>query len=120
LALIGSIAMLTGNTAEFWLFSDQPYGDAGNLRNASWMFFSFGSLVMDAGATLAGIALWRTKTQPRWIGALLLLALPLDLIAFFTFSPFLGPAVMAIALGWWLVKTPDQPKMSAEMLTPFS
>jgi uncharacterized membrane protein (DUF2068 family) len=62
---------------------------------------------MDAGATLAGVALWRTRTWPRWIAALLCLALPLDVIAFFTFSPFLGPAVLAIALGWMLIRAPD-------------
>lgn len=107
LALIGSIAMLIGNAAEFWLFSDQPYSDPGNLRSASWMAYSLGSLVMDVGATLAGVALWRTRTRPGWIAAILLLALPLDIVAFFVFSPFLGPAVMAIALGWWLIKTPD-------------
>lgn len=109
--------MLVGNAAEFWLFSDQPYGDSDNLRNASWLLFSIGSLLMDVGATITGVSLWRTPTCPRWISAVLLMALPLDVIAFFAFSPFLAPGVLVIALGW-LVSNPDRRVESAGSIAP--
>jgi len=101
-ALVGSLVMVSGNAAEFWLFSDLPYGVAGNGRGLSWMAFSLGSLVMDIGATLLGVAAWRSRRWPRWSAALLLLALPLDVVAFFTVSPFLAPAVLAVAIGYLL------------------
>lgn len=50
-ALIGSLTMVAGNVAEFWLFTDLPYGVTGNGRDLSWMAFSLGSLVMDIGVT---------------------------------------------------------------------
>jgi hypothetical protein len=118
LALVGSVAMLIGSAAEFWLFTDQPYGDPDNLRSASWMAFSLGSLVMDVGATLAGVALWRARTRPRWIAPILLLALPLDIVAFFVISPFLGPAAMAVALGWWLIQKPDLTRDHLNLVAP--
>jgi hypothetical protein len=107
LALVAALVMIAGNAAEFYLFSDQPYG-FNNQRNAAWSAFSMGSLVLDIGATMAGIAIWRKRLWPRWIGTLLMLALPLDILAFFIFSPFLGPAVLALAVGWLQFSNPDQ------------
>lgn len=102
LALIGSLVVVAGNAAEFWFFSDLPYGVAGNARDLSWIAFSLGSLVMDIGATLLGVAVWRSPLWPRWSAVLLVSALPLDVVAFFTVSPFLAPAVLAVAIGYLL------------------
>ena len=101
-AFVGSLVVVAGNAAEFWLFSDLPYAVAGNGRDLSWMAFSIGSLVMDIGATLLGVAAWRSRFWPRWSAALLMAALPLDMVAFFTVSPFLAPAVLAVAIGYLL------------------
>lgn len=101
-ALIGSLIMVASNAAEFWLFSDLPYGVAGNGRDLSWMAFSIGSLVMDLGATLLGVAAWRSGRWPRWMAVFLMLALPLDVLSFFTVSPFLASAILAVAIGYLL------------------
>jgi hypothetical protein len=108
LALLASLVMVAGNAAEFYLFSDQPYGNFSNQRNISWTAFSLGSLVLDIGATIVGVAMWRRRLWPRWSGMLLMLALPLDILAFFILSPFLGPAVLALAVGRLLFSNPDQ------------
>ena len=113
LALIGSLIVVAGNAAEFWLFSDLPYGVPGNGRDLSWMAFSIGSLVMDIGASLLGIAVWRSGLWPRWSAALLMAALPLDVVAFFTVSPFLVPAVLAVVIGYLLYTGPAL-KLSSE------
>lgn len=104
LALLAALVMVAGNAAEFYLFSNQPYGDLSNLRNASWTAFSLGSLVLNVGATMVGVNIWRRRLWPRWSGMLLMLALPLDILAFFVASPFLVPAGMAMALGWLLIR----------------
>lgn len=101
-AFVGSLVVVAGNAAEFWLFSDLPYGVAGNGRDLSWIAFSLGSLVMDIGATLLGIAVWRSRRWPRWSAVLLILALPLDVVSFFTVSSFLAPAILAVAIGYLL------------------
>lgn len=115
LALSAALVIVTGNAAEFYLFTDQPYGDIRNLRTISWTAFSLGSLVLDVGSTIVGLAIWRRQLWPRWIGMLLMLALPLDILAFFIFSPFLGPAVLALAVGWLLVTSPNPPEVQAEV-----
>jgi hypothetical protein len=102
LALFAALVMVAGNAAEFYLFTDQPYGNISNQRSASWTAFSLGSLVLAVGATIAGLAIWRRRLWPRWSGLLLMVALPLDILAFFFASPFLEPAVLALALGWLL------------------
>ena len=101
-AFVGSLVVAGANAAEFWLFSDLPYGVAGNGRDLSWMAFSLGSLVTDLGATLLGVAVWRSRRWPRWSAVLLMATLPLDVVAFFTVSPFLAPAVLAVAIGYLL------------------
>ena len=100
LAFMGSLVVAGGNAAEFWLFSELPYGVAGNGRDLSWIAFSIGNLVMDIGATLLGIAAWRSRFWPRWSAVLLMAALPLDVLSFFTVSPFLLPAILAVAIGY--------------------
>jgi hypothetical protein len=105
LAVVGAILVITGNGAEFWLFSDLTY-DCCNMRHTAWGTFLLGLLLTAAGATLSGLAFQRTHRWPRWITILLILALPLVILSFIV-SPFLGPVVLALALGWVLVTSPS-------------
>jgi hypothetical protein len=91
LALLAALVMVTGNAAEFYLFTDQPYGDYSNLRTISWMAFSLGSLALDIGASIVGVAVWRRRFWPRWGGMLLMLALPIDTLAFLPYRRSLAP-----------------------------
>ena len=112
LALVGSLVMVAGTAAEFWLFSDLPYSQGSNLRNAAWSAFGIGSLVLDVGATILGIAIWRTRTWPGWSAVVLMLALPIDIVAFFLLgSPFLGATVLAFVVASLLLfvgNVPDE------------
>jgi len=101
-ALVGALLMVAGNAAEFWLYSDLSY-ECCNARHTAFGTFSLGSLVTDVGAMVAGIAMRRGGSGPRWLAALLILALPLDVAGFFLLSPFAAAAVLALALGWWLL-----------------
>ena len=99
LAFVGSIIMVAGTTAEFWLFSDLPYSQGSNLRNAAWSTFGLGSLLLDVGAMILGIAIWRSRLGSRWRAVVLLLALPMDFAAFYLLgSPFLGAAILAFVV----------------------
>jgi hypothetical protein len=104
LAFAGSLIMAAGTAAEFWLFSDQAYGQAGALRNAAWSAFGVGSLLLDIGATVLGVAAWRSQLWPRWVAVILIGALPIDLAAFLLLgSPFLAAALLALVIGLQLV-----------------
>jgi len=105
LALFSSLVMVVGNAAEFWLFSDLSYNCC-NVRHVTWSTFLLGLLVTAVGATFFGMAYLRTGQGPRWSGFLLVFALPLFVIGF-GFAAFLGPSVLALAVGWLLVTTPS-------------
>lgn len=110
LALVGSLIMVAGTAAEFWLFSDLPYSQGSNLRNAAWSTFGIGSLILDVGATILGVAIWRTRTWPRWSAFVLMLALPIDFAAFFLLgSPFLGATILAFVVGFLLLFVSNVP-----------
>jgi hypothetical protein len=113
LAFIGAILLIIGNAAEFWLFSDLSY-DCCNVRHVAWSTFLFGLLVTAIGATLSGAAFRRTHHEPRWGGIFLILAVPLFILGF-GFAPFLGPAVLALALGWLLVTNPSSSEVQSEV-----
>ena len=112
LALIGSLIMVAGTAAEFWLFSDLPYSRGTNLRNVAFAAFGMGGLVLDVGATILGVAIWRTRSWPRWSALVLMMALPIDVAAFFLLgSPFLGATVLAFVVGFLLLfvgNVPDE------------
>jgi hypothetical protein len=97
LALVGAILMITGNAAEFWLYSDLSY-DCCNMRHIAWETFLTGLFITVIGATVSGLAFQRTRSMPPWVRIMLILALPL-VVTSFMLSPFLGPAVLAVILG---------------------
>lgn len=110
LAFVGSLIMVVGTAAEFWFFSDLPYSQGNNLRNAAWSTFGLGSLLLDVGAMILGIAIWRSRLGSRWRAIVLLLALPIDFAAFFLLgSPFLGAAVLAFVVGSLLLSVDKIP-----------
>jgi hypothetical protein len=114
LALVGSIIMAAGTAAEFWLFSDHPYGQAGALRNSAWSAFGLGSLLLGVSATVLGASALRSKVWPRWSALLLAMALPIDLAAFFLIdSPFLASAVLALVTGHRLLVIGHRPLAGA-------
>jgi len=62
-SLIGVALMLAGNIAEFWLFSDQPYGQV-NPRAMAWSSFLFGALLLVVGLTIFVVSVARRKQVP--------------------------------------------------------
>lgn len=107
LALAGVILMVNGIAAQFWLFTDSSYA-CSNARLAAWETFL---LVAAIGATVSGTALLQTQHSLCGGGSFLALALPLFIFGFHV-APFLGPAVLALMLGWLL-------RIGGEALTIF-
>ena len=96
---VGFLAMLLGNVAEFWLFSDYPYG-AFNLRAYAWITFLTGMLITLIGLALLGRTILIARVLPRWSGTLLLLSLPFEVAIFFLAQRILFvTATLAIVLG---------------------
>lgn len=99
LALGGVLIMAAGTAAEFWLFTDLPYAGE-NGRQAAFTATSIGGLLLSMGATGVGLSIRRSRFWPRWSAIILLLALPLDMVAFFLLgSPFVTATVFALILG---------------------
>jgi hypothetical protein len=96
---LGFLAMLAGNVAEFWLFSDYPYGMM-NLRAYAWITFLLGMFITLIGLALLGRATLRAKILPKWSGIILLLSLPFEVAVFFLGQRILFvTATLAIVLG---------------------
>ena len=106
LAFAASVVMAAGTAAEFWLFSDQPYGVWTNGRMASFMSFFVASLLLYVSAMIAGVALWRFGTSSRVAAVILMVAIPLYVTAILTLgSNFLAPALLALAAGWAAIRS---------------
>jgi hypothetical protein len=60
--LAGFALMVAGSVGEFWIFSAQSYTGPG--RNASWVLFLLGHLVLAIGTVLFGITIARAKVLP--------------------------------------------------------
>lgn len=113
LAFVASILMAAGTAAEFWLFSDQPYGVWTNGRMASFKAFFIASLILYICATLVGVYLWRAESGPRPAAAILMGAIPLYIAVVFTInSNFLIPALLALVVGWVLLSSPMRNRVS--------
>lgn len=120
LALIGVLTMAAGTAAEFWLYSDLPYG-ADNLRQTAFSIVGAGGWLLDIGAMVVGTAVWRSGLWPRWCAIILLLALPMDIIAFiYLNSPFMTATVLANLIGWLLLMSKHQLMIESEAATTLS
>jgi hypothetical protein len=104
-AFIASVVMVIGNAAEFWFFTDLPYGDPTNARSLSLLAYLLGNLVLTIGATIAGIYILQAGIWPRVSAQVLILAFLISAAGFLFISPFLGPACLAIVTGWNLIKS---------------
>lgn len=104
-AFLASVVMVIGNAAEFWLFTDLPYGDPTNARSLSWMAYLLGGLLQTIGATITGIYILRAGMWSEASAWVLILAFPISVAGFMLISPFLGPASLAIVTGWNLFKS---------------
>jgi hypothetical protein len=107
-AFIGLLVMIAGNIAEFWLFSQQAYGQL-NGRNLAWMGVLLGWLAVLTGLCLMGLCILRQRFLPSWSGMLLLLALPVTiaLIIRRAISLMGLPLIVAVVLVGGLAGWPD-------------
>ena len=90
--LVGFMVIIAGSVGEFWVFSDQSYEGAG--RNASWILFLLGHLVLVIGTLLFGIATVRAKVF-RQEAAKLFAVMGVGVVV-----PFLGAVIFAIPFVW--------------------
>jgi len=103
IALMGWVVMALGTAAEFWLYSDLPYPRTAtdfNMRRVAFAFFFLGSLVAGLALLVLGFRLAKSGLpSSRFLGAVLMLYLPLFIALFFVGpSIFVAPAVTAIAI----------------------
>jgi hypothetical protein len=101
----GLLLMMAGNIAEFWFFTDLPYG-ALNARSVAWISVTLGLLVVLIGLAFIGRAGGRQRSLPRWAAWLFILALPASLVLIFLWVewmglPFVAAGVVAGALAAW-------------------
>jgi hypothetical protein len=96
--VVAWIGMAVGTAAEFWFFSDLPYG-ADNMRSVAFSIFSISSLI--AGLVLLALGLWIfiSRHASRSFGVLMMLCLPIDISLFVADrSIFLASALASIAI----------------------
>ena len=98
IALIAWIGMVAGTAAEFWLYSDLPYGED-NLRNTAFSVFSISSLVVGLALLAFGLVTFIRHQLPRYYSIVLILYLPIDIAMFVTDqSIFSASALVAILI----------------------
>jgi hypothetical protein len=92
-ALLGLGLAVAGSVGEFWVFTEQPYGEP-NGRNTSWAIFLLGHLVLAIGSVLFGIATVRAKALARKP------ATTFAVLGGFAIVPFFGALIFAIPFAW--------------------
>jgi hypothetical protein len=92
--LVGFALMVAGSAGEFWIFSAQSYVGPG--RNASWVLFLLGHLVLAVGAVLFGIAIAHAKVLPVQHGIAMLFAV----LGVGVVVPFYGAFIFAFPFVW--------------------
>jgi hypothetical protein len=93
MVLVGFMLIIAGSVAEFWVFSDQPYG-LPNGRDASYTLFLLGHPVLAVGTLLFGIATVRAKVFPRDV-AMLFAVLGVGVVV-----PVIGALIFAFPFVW--------------------
>ncbi|MET4135552.1 hypothetical protein [Pseudarthrobacter sp. PvP090] len=106
IVVIGFIAMMAGNFAEFRIFSDLPY-DPDNARTAAWLVLLAGLFTALIGVFMLGVEALRSGRLPQRAGVGLVSALPAMIPAFAWEPLFPWPlglaAVLAGGLAVWPV-----------------
>jgi hypothetical protein len=92
--LIGFALMVAGSVGEFWIFSAQSYTGPG--RNASWVLFLLGHLVLAIGTVLFGIAIARANVLPVQHD----LAMGFAVLGVGVVVPFYGAFIFAFPFVW--------------------
>ena len=106
LTVVGLVVMILGNVAEFWLFTELPYG-AMNARSLAWISVLLGWLTLLIGVCLLALAGLQRRLWPAWSGILLALALPASLVLIFTVTDWMGwPLIIAVVLAGGLAAQP--------------
>jgi hypothetical protein len=92
--IVGFMLIIAGSVGEFWVFSEQAYAMP-NGRDASWMLFLIGHLVLAVGTLLFGIASTRAGVLPH--DAAMMFAV---LGTCGALVPFIGAFIFAIPFAW--------------------
>ena len=104
MVVIGLLAMMAGNIAEFRVLPDLPYGPD-NARTAAWLTLLAGLFAALIGAFMLGVEALLKGRLPQWAGVGLVSALPAMILAF-AWEPLLPwplglAAVLAGVLAVW-------------------
>jgi hypothetical membrane protein len=104
IVVIGIVAMMAGNVAEFRVFSDLPY-DPENARTAAWLVLLAGLFSVLIGVFMLGVEALLRGRLPQWAGVGLVSALPAMILAFAWEALLPWPlglaAVLAGGLAMW-------------------
>ena len=93
-ALVGFALITVGSAGEFWLFSDEPYGQPSG-RDVSWTLFLLGHPVLAVGTALFGAATARSRTFPSEAGMMFAVLGTCGALV-----PFIGAVIFAIPFAW--------------------
>jgi hypothetical protein len=104
IVMIGFVAMMAGNVAEFRIFSGLPY-DPDNARTAAWLAVLAGLFTVLIGVFMLGVEALLRGRLPQWAGVGLVSVLPAVILAFAWEPLFPWPlglaAVLAGGLAVW-------------------
>ena len=102
IALVAWVVMALGTAAEFWLYADLPYPRTAtdfNMRRVAFTFFFLGSLVAGVALLVLGFRLLMSRKLSRFVGAALMLYLPLFIGSFpVGFSLFVAPSLASMTV----------------------
>jgi hypothetical protein len=94
--LTGFALILAGSVGEFWAFTEQGYA-LPNLRDASWILFLLGHLVLGVGTVLFGIA---TARAEMFEGVSREVAMLFAVLGAGVMVPFFGAFIFAFPFVW--------------------
>ena len=98
ITLAAWLGLAIGTAAEFWLYSDLPYGES-NMRSVAFSVFSISDLVVGLGLLTLGIMILRQKNQSQLLALPLIVYLPLSILTFVVGgSIFLAPTLVSMVL----------------------
>lgn len=105
IALVAWTAMELGTAAEFWLYSDLPYGEI-NMRMTAFSLFFMSSLIAGLALPVLALRLSKTGILSRLFRVVLILYLPIFIALFFAGpSIFVAPALASIAIAGLAVRS---------------
>lgn len=102
--VIGFLAMMAGNAAEFRIFTALPYAPD-NARTGAWLTLLAGLLVVLVGIFMLGVDSMQRSLLPQWMSVLLVSVLPATILSL-AWSPLMPlplclTAVAAGGLAMW-------------------